>query len=78
MCMASVVFLLIVAVIRYFKETGLSPVFGDSPFYFLAPIVAVAAITIGTLSFKRNISAIETHAVLSEKIKKYESAFLAR
>lgn len=76
MCIAPALFLAIVFVLN--KNNFTEAIFGDDVLYFITPAMAVGAFITGQLLFKKHLSAIDPDMSLSERLAKYQSAFIIR
>jgi hypothetical protein len=76
LCMAPAIFLIIVFVLN--TNTLPKAAFGTDPLYFMTPVMAAGALIAGEMLFKKHLSAIKTELELSERLMKYQSAFIVR
>ena len=76
MCIAPALFLAIVFVLN--KNDFNAAIFGDDVLYFITPAMAAGAFITGHMLFKKHLSAIDKDMSLSERLTKYQSAFIIR
>ena len=76
LCMAPTIFLTLVFVLN--SNNLQESVFGSGPLYFLTPAMAAGAFITGQMLFKKHLAAIGTAMSLSERLIKYQSAFIVR
>lgn len=76
MCMAPAIFLTVVFFLN--RNTLPNAAFGTDPLYFMTPLMAAGALIAGQILFKKHLSAIKTDLDLSERLMKYQSAFIIR
>ncbi|HEY0666924.1 MAG TPA: hypothetical protein VGD22_02040 [Sphingobacteriaceae bacterium] len=76
MCIAPTIFLTVVFILN--QSNSRYGEFGNDPLYLITPAMAAGAFITGQLLFKTHLSAIDTDMSLSERLAKYQSAFIIR
>ncbi|HEY0771185.1 MAG TPA: hypothetical protein VGD31_12705 [Sphingobacteriaceae bacterium] len=76
MCIAPTIFLTVVFILN--QSNSRYGEFGNDPLYFITPAMAAGAFITGQILFKKHLSAIDTDMILSERLAKYQSAFIIR
>lgn len=78
MCLAPAIFLTVVPFLKMNQNNFSEPISGNEPFYFVAPLMALTGFIGGRIIFKKLISTMDAAASLSQKIAKYQTAFIVR